>query len=47
MRLRDPVSLEDVVAVVVATFAVDDATATRDVGRVLDELAAAGLVSVA
>jgi hypothetical protein len=47
MRLRDPVTIEDIVAVVVATFAVDDATATRDVGRVLFELAAAGLVRVA
>ena len=44
MRLDDPATLDELVAVVVAAFAVDDATATHDVRRVLEELAVAGLV---
>ena len=46
-RLASAASLDELVAVLVAEFAVDEATAARDVRVLLDDFAAAGLVHAA
>ena len=46
-RLADPASVAELASALVARFAVDEATAARDVGVLLDELVTAGLVRAA
>ena len=46
-RLADPASVAELASALVARFAVDEATATRDVGTLIDELVTAGLVRAA
>src|SRR5262245_17039680 len=47
IRLAAPTSTSELVDAIVTAFAVDERVAARDVKSLLDELAAAGLVSVA
>jgi hypothetical protein len=46
-RLANSASIDELVATLVSTFAVDEVTAVRDVRAVLEDLAAAGLVQAA
>ena len=46
-RLASAASLDELVAVLVSEFAVDEVTAARDLRVLLDDLAAAGLVYAA